>query len=117
LAILQTLCVDADVAEWNGHRKDPIPDSDKWVYLVQYNAGAEGWNCIETDTMILYSLTYSYKNFIQSQGRIDRINTSFKNLYYYILVSSSAIDRAVTGALAEKRSFNERELIKSGTYF
>lgn len=117
LAILQTLCVDADVAEWNGHRKDPIPDSDKWVYLVQYNAGAEGWNCIETNTMILYSLTYSYKNFIQSQGRIDRINTRFKDLYYYILVSSSAIDRAVKYALDQKKSFNEREMLKTGTYF
>lgn len=117
LAILQTLCVDTDVAEWNGHRKDPIPDSDKWVYLVQYNAGAEGWNCIETDTMILYSLTYSYKNFIQSQGRIDRINTRYKNLYYYVLVSSSAIDRAVKYALDQKRSFNERELLRPGTYF
>lgn len=115
LSILQTLCVDADVAEWNGHRKDPIPQSEKWVYLVQYNSGAEGWNCIETDAMILYSLTYSYKNFIQSQGRIDRINTKFTDLYYYILLSSSAIDKAVAGALGQKRSFNERELLKSGT--
>lgn len=117
LEILQGLCVDTDVAEWNGHRKDPIPNSDKWVYLVQYNSGAEGWNCIETDAMILYSLTYSYKNFIQSQGRIDRINTRFKDLYYYILVSCSALDKAIAGSLAQKKNFNEREILKSGKYF
>jgi hypothetical protein len=117
LEILQSLCVYADVAEWNGHRKDPIPDSEKWVYLVQYSAGAEGWNCIETNAMILYSLTYSYKNFVQSQGRIDIINTKYRDLYYYILGNCSAIDRAVAYALRQKRSFNERELLMPGKYF
>lgn len=100
------------VAEWNGHRKDPVPRSDNWVYLVQYNAGSEGWNCTETNAMILYSLTYSYKNFMQSQGRIDRLTTRYINLYYYILISSSIVDRAVKQALSEKRSFNERNEVK-----
>jgi hypothetical protein len=112
LEILQGLCVYADVAEWNGHRKDPIPDSDKWVYLVQYVAGAEGWNCVETDAMVLYSLTFSYKNFVQCQGRIDRLNTRFRKLYYYILINDSIIDRSVKEALNEKRSFNERKFMR-----
>ena len=112
LDILRTLSSDVSVAEWNGHRKDPIPVSDRWVYLVQYTSGSEGWNCIETDSMILYSLTYSYKNFIQSQGRIDRIDTAFIKLYYYILISSAPIDIAVRKALEQKKSFNEREHAK-----
>lgn len=113
LEILQGLYSVTDVAEWNGHKKQPIPKSENWVYLVQYVAGSEGWNCTQTDAMIMYSLTYSYKNFIQSQGRIDRLNTKFTDLYYYILLSDSAIDRAVVHSLREKKSFNERKFIET----
>ena len=112
LSILRTLSDITTVAEWNGHRKEPVPETDEWVYLVQYNSGSEGWNCTQTNAMILYSLTYSYKNFVQSQGRIDRIDTRYKTLYYYILSGSSPIDRAVRSALANKKSFNEREMMK-----
>jgi hypothetical protein len=108
LEILRTLG-DAGicVGEWNGHKKTPIPDTDKWAYLVQYESGSESWNCIETDSMLLYSLTYSYKRYVQCQGRIDRLDTPYMHLYYYLLESSSAIDMAVKAALESKKSFNE----------
>lgn len=109
LEILRTLGEDVPIAEWNGHKKQPIPDTDKWVYLVQYTSGAEGWNCTQTNAMIMYSMTYSYKNFEQVQGRIDRLNTPFDILYYYILASNSVIDHGIKDALSRKKSFNERK--------
>ena len=102
---------DYEVGEWNGHRKNPIPSSDRWVYLVQYVAGAEAWECIETDAMVLYSLPYSYKNFEQAQGRIDRMNTPFKLLYYYLFLSNSEIDHRIKQSLENKEDFNERKFI------
>lgn len=95
-------------AEQNGHRHDKLPTGDKWIYLVQYMSGCEGWNCIETDTIIFYSLSPSYRIHEQSCGRIDRLNTPFKNLYYYMLTSSSPLDKGINRALERKEDFNER---------
>ena len=100
------------VAEWNGHAHQPIPDSKSWVYLVQYTAGAEGWNSIKTDTIIFFSQNYSYKIMQQASGRIDRLNTPFRDLYYYHLKSRSSIDLAIAKSLAEKKQFNESRWVK-----
>ena len=114
LDILLNLCAGTDVpiAQWNGHKHQEIPESDKWIYLVQYTAGCEGWNCIKTDTIIFFSQNYSYKIMSQACGRIRRLNTPYKDLYYYHLKSRSGIDLAIAKAIREKKNFNEGKWAK-----
>jgi len=113
LTLLREWCKDSELlySEWNGHNHDELPDGPSWAYLCQYTAAQEAWNCIETDCTIFYSQTYSYKALTQSAGRIDRMNTPYKFLYYYHLVSQSSIDVGIQGTLLRKENFNEGKWI------
>jgi len=112
LMALRSLASSITTAEWNGHLHQAIPDTDRWLYLVQYMAGAEGWNCTETDAMVFYSLTYSYKLFHQAHGRIDRLNLPFLKLFFYKLISDAKIDVEISRSLSAKKNFNEKRFQK-----
>lgn len=101
-----------EYAEWNGQRHELIPKTDEWIYLTQYSAGCEGWNCIDTNTIIFFSINYSYKQMTQAAGRIDRFNSPYKVLYYYYLTTNSDIDESIRKALDEKRDFNEKSFYR-----
>ena len=100
---------NVEIAEYSGHAHESIPNTEKWIYLVQYTAGAEGFNCVKTNCIVFYSQTYSYKTLLQACGRIDRLNTPYRDLYYYHLKSRSGIDLAISKALSQKKKFNERK--------
>ena len=103
---------EVEIAEWSGHAHNPLPKTNTWIYLVQYTAGCDGWNCITTDTVIFYSQNYSYKIMEQASGRIDRLNTPYTDLYYYHLKSRSGIDLGISRTLSQKKKFNERKFTK-----
>lgn len=115
---------DVVLAEYNGHRHDEVPESERWIYLVNYMAASEAWNCVSTDSMVFYSLNYSYKMMEQSAGRINRANTKFRDLWYYVLVTDSPIDKSILVALKNKKKFNEnrfftrncKEIVSDGLY-
>lgn len=110
--------LDRDFYQWNGHLHENIPDKDAWLYFVQYTSGSEGWNCIETNTMLFYSLNPSYRTMEQAEGRIDRLNTSYKDLEYYTLLSKAKIDQDVYKAVINKKNFNAAAWArKSGVIF
>lgn len=112
LEILRDFCKKEKInySEWNGHKHQDIPRTNTWIYLVQYTAGAEGWNCVSTDTVVFYSLNYSYKVMKQSSGRINRMNTKFVDLYYYYFKSKAMIDMAIDKALKDKKNFHEKDI-------
>ena len=47
----------------------------------------------------------------QAAGRIDRLNSPYRDLYYYHLKSRSGIDIAISKALGQKKQFNERKFV------
>ena len=115
LELLRELCEQKYIryAEWNGHKHQPIPDTTRWVYLVQYAAGAEGWNCISTNVVVFFSQNYSYKAMVQAAGRVDRINSPYIDLYYYHFRTKSSIDMGIKKFLKTKKNFNERAFIRN----
>jgi hypothetical protein len=109
LEALRTV-TDVPVAEWNGHKHQEIPDTERWIYLVQITAGAEAWNCITTNATLFFSQNPSYKLTEQAFGRIDRMNTPFVNLFYYVLITETWIDKRLRQAFVDKRDFTMSEL-------
>lgn len=115
LEILEQFLNDNKIkySQYNGIKHEKIPTGESWAYLVNYSAGAEAWNCIDTNTIIFYSLNYAYRVMKQSAGRIDRSNSPYMELHYYYLITNSKIDKAILKALKNKKKFNELSFSKT----
>lgn len=109
LEILRDIAEELGISysEWNGQKHQKIPECDNWTYFVQYTSGSEGWNCTKTNVIIFFSQSYSYRAMVQASGRIDRVNTNYKDLYYYHVMSNAKIDKEISNALRRKKKFNE----------
>lgn len=101
------------VYQYNGGRHDDLPQGNSWVYAVQFQAGSEGWNCTSCNTVLYWSLPYSYKQAEQAAGRIDRLDTSYKTLNYYIMRSFAPLDLGIIRALRNKENFNASGFLRS----
>ena len=108
--------IEIDYAEWNGHKHELVPETDHWLYLVQYTAGAEAWNCTTTNVMVFFSLSNSYRATKQASGRIDRVNTPYSDLYYYYISTNAPIDKQIGKSLHRKKDFNAVKFFKDDDY-
>ena len=76
------------------------------ILVVQAQISA-GWELPETPVMIFASRTYSFVDYDQALGRIQRATNIKKNLYINLVVKGGT-DEAVDKALENKQDFNER---------
>lgn len=95
-------------------QKHELPPKSAWeglsrsITLAQYQSGSQGVEMTYADTIVYFSPTYSYMNYEQSQGRINR-NGQTKKMTLYLLRAPSTIERDIWGALKEKRDFQEKQ--------
>lgn len=76
------------------------------VLIAQAQISA-GWEVPNTPVMIFASQTYSFVDYDQALGRIQRANNIKKNLYISLVVKGG-IDEAVHDSLLNKSDFAER---------
>lgn len=80
------------------------------IFIVQAQMSA-GWELPEYPVMIFASRTYSWVDYDQALGRIQRANNIKKNLYINLVVKGG-VDEAVDKSLANKQDFAEHVYIQ-----
>jgi superfamily II DNA or RNA helicase len=78
----------------------------EYVFIAQAQVSA-GWELPECPVMVFASRTYSWVDYDQGIGRIQRANNIKKNLYIHLVVKGGT-DEAVHECLENKKDFNER---------
>lgn len=76
------------------------------AFICQAQISA-GWELPEYPVMIFASMSYSFVDRVQAEGRIQRANHIKKNLYIDLVVKGG-IDEAVQKAIHNKKDFDER---------
>lgn len=103
---------DIPVLTMTGDTKDRgsvIQRANIWpqgVLIVQAQISA-GWELPEYPCMVFASRTYSFVDYDQALGRIQRANNIKKNLYISLVVKGG-VDEAVQKCIENKQDFSER---------
>lgn len=94
--------------------KHEVPGKDKWgglrrtITLAQYQSGSTGIELTYAATTVYFSPTYSYSNYEQSIGRIERHGQS-KKMTLYLLCAPTTLEKDVWAALRNKKDFQEKQ--------
>jgi len=83
---------------------DTINNSSRCIVLIN-TACSEGYELPSVGVIVYASLDFSYKNYVQSQGRFLRINALKKNAYIH-LVTRGGVDEDVLRAIEKKKDFD-----------
>lgn len=98
--------------------KHEVPTKDNWaalnrtITLAQYQSGSTGIELTYAATTVYFSPTYSYSNYQQSVGRINR-NGQTQKMTLYLLCAPATVERDIWGALREKSDFQEKQWYQS----
>lgn len=81
-------------------------ETKECIFICQAQISA-GWELPEYPVMVFASRTYSFVDYSQALGRIQRANNIKKNLYINLVVKGG-VDEVVDRCLLNKQDFDER---------
>ncbi|MGI9028173.1 MAG: DEAD/DEAH box helicase family protein [Candidatus Saccharimonadales bacterium] len=102
--------------------KHEVPNKDNWatlkrtITLAQYQSGSTGIELTYAATTVYFSPTYSYSNYEQSIGRINRHGQTHK-MTLYLLCAVATVEREIWAALRSKSDFQRTQWLSKQEWY